>query len=102
MTAQHAVENLAMIPCFDLCDTTDHQNLQQDIETMSELLSTTKKKYIENWRQTVCQHMESGTICKVTISEMTPEPGGYITSYIKPSKEHEKAMVIMCLRLITL
>lgn len=59
---------------------------------MSELLSNTKKKYIENWRQSVCQHMESGTICRVTISEMTPEPGGYITSYIKPSKEHEKAM----------
>lgn len=59
---------------------------------MSELLSSSKRKYIENWRQSVCQHMESGTICKVTISEMTPEPAGYIGGYIKPSNEHVKAM----------
>lgn len=59
---------------------------------MSELLSNSKRKYIENWRQSVCQHMESGTICKVTISEMTPEPAGYIGGYIKPSNEHVKAM----------
>lgn len=59
---------------------------------MSEMLSNSKRKYIESWRQSVCEHMESGTICRITISEMTPEPSGYI-SYIKPSIEHVKAMV---------
>ena len=84
-----------MRPWLDISNKTDSQTLLEDIVAMSELLSNTKKRYIENWRQSVCQHMESGTICRVTISEMTPEPCGYITSYIKPSKEHEKAMVSM-------
>ena len=60
---------------------------------MSELLSNSKRKYIENWRQSVYQYMENGTMCKVTVSEMTPEPPGYTNGYIKPSVEHVKAMV---------
>ena len=60
---------------------------------MAELLSNSKRKYIENWMQNVCHYMENGTICKVTISEMTPEPTGYMSGRIRPSNEHVKAMV---------
>ena len=78
---------------LELCQTTDSHSLLEDFTTMSESLSNTKRRYIENWRLSVCKHMESGTICRVTISEMTPEPSGFISSYIKLSKEHEKATV---------
>ncbi|KAL4226677.1 hypothetical protein ACF0H5_014657 [Mactra antiquata] len=56
--------------------------------TMMDNLSSTKRKFIENWRQNVSVFMENGNICRVTIAELTPEP----ESVKWPSAEHTKAM----------
>ncbi|KAH3817147.1 uncharacterized protein LOC127880987 [Dreissena polymorpha] len=43
-------------------------------DTMFDTLTSSKRRYIETWRQSVSAFMETGNICKVTIGDVTPEP----------------------------
>jgi len=49
--------------------------------TIMDHLSSSKRKYIENWRENVKLFMENGNICRVTIGEVTPEPRGDTTRW---------------------
>lgn len=49
--------------------------------TVMDHLSSSKRRFIENWRQNVSMFMENGNICRVTIGEVTPEPAGDTTRW---------------------
>lgn len=61
-------------------DNVKNYQLRRD-DTSMEHLSSSKRKYIENWRQNVSVFMENGNICRVTVGEVTPEPRGDTTKW---------------------
>ena len=46
---------------------------------MADLLSHSKKKYIEKWRKSVGIYLKNGDLCKVTITDVPPDRDGSIT-----------------------
>lgn len=60
--------------------------------TIMDNLSTSKRRFIENWRQNVSLFMENGNICRVTVGEVTPEPLGDTAKWY--NAEHLKALTV--------
>lgn len=55
-------------------DNEKHFWLNRDATSFSEKLSSSKRCFIESWRESVSVHMTNGNICNVTVEDMMHEP----------------------------